>query len=268
MKKVSKPKAYTDMLQKEKKTKAQVGRQTSGVYDFSNTYTGPDRTSPGVLKAKADKKKVNTNVSAYKKKAQAQKQLALRKAIPQDKPKNLALKNVNMPKKGKPGYSTKTVFKGKAYNEKGDLIEKYDVSSKKGVRNMYYTSANGEPTKSVYNPKTATSTKSVMDTTGYSKGRKDFKVVTETSKGKGKPKVTTKKVSRSNVQNELGKMQNFKKGGKLHLGFKETQAKIAKKQGISMEAAGAILASSARKASPKAKAKNPALKNVKMPKKK
>jgi hypothetical protein len=56
----------------------------------------------------------------------------------------------------------------------------------------------------------------------------------------------------------------FKKGGKkLHLGFKETQAKIAKKQGISKKAAGAILASSARKASPKAVKKNPALLNVK-----
>lgn len=55
---------------------------------------------------------------------------------------------------------------------------------------------------------------------------------------------------------------------KAHLGFKEVQKRISKKQGISMEAAGAILASSARKASPQAKAKNPALKNVKMPKKK
>lgn len=50
---------------------------------------------------------------------------------------------------------------------------------------------------------------------------------------------------------------------KLHLGFKEAQAKIAKKQGVSMKAAGAILASSARKASPAAVKKNPALLNVK-----
>lgn len=49
---------------------------------------------------------------------------------------------------------------------------------------------------------------------------------------------------------------------KLHLGFKETQTKIAKKQGISMKAAGAILASSARKASPAAVKKNKALMNV------
>jgi hypothetical protein len=50
---------------------------------------------------------------------------------------------------------------------------------------------------------------------------------------------------------------------KLHLGFKETQAKIAKKQGISMKAAGAVLADSARKASPAAVKKNPSLLNVK-----
>lgn len=57
------------------------------------------------------------------------------------------------------------------------------------------------------------------------------------------------------------KMKNTTK--KLHLGFKEAQAKIAKKQGVSMKAAGAILASSARKASPAAVKKNPALLNVK-----
>jgi hypothetical protein len=51
-------------------------------------------------------------------------------------------------------------------------------------------------------------------------------------------------------------------------GFKNVQKQITKKQGVSMESAGAILASSSRKASPKAKAKNPSLKKVLMPKKK
>lgn len=45
-------------------------------------------------------------------------------------------------------------------------------------------------------------------------------------------------------------------------GFKANQAKIAKSEGISPKAAGAILASSSRNASSKAKAKNPALKKV------
>lgn len=50
-----------------------------------------------------------------------------------------------------------------------------------------------------------------------------------------------------------------------HPGFKAVQGKIAKKYG--MKRAGAILASATRKASKKAKAKNPNLKRVKMPKK-
>jgi hypothetical protein len=48
-----------------------------------------------------------------------------------------------------------------------------------------------------------------------------------------------------------------------HPGFKAVQAKIAKKQGVSEERAGAILASQTRKASPAAKKANPRLKNVK-----
>lgn len=47
-----------------------------------------------------------------------------------------------------------------------------------------------------------------------------------------------------------------------HPGFAKVQASIARKSGVSMEAAGAILASSTRKASAKAKRKNPRLKRV------
>ena len=54
-------------------------------------------------------------------------------------------------------------------------------------------------------------------------------------------------------------MAQVKKG----MGFKAAQKSIASKQGVSMESAGAILASSARKASPAAKRKNPNLKKVK-----
>lgn len=50
---------------------------------------------------------------------------------------------------------------------------------------------------------------------------------------------------------------------KKHPGFKAVQKKIARKQNVSMEAAGAILASSSRKASVAAKRKNPNLKKVK-----
>lgn len=47
-----------------------------------------------------------------------------------------------------------------------------------------------------------------------------------------------------------------------HPGFKKTQEKIAREQGISKERAGAILASGARSASPAAKKANPRLKRV------
>ena len=50
--------------------------------------------------------------------------------------------------------------------------------------------------------------------------------------------------------------------GKSHPGFKKAQASIAKKQGISEARAGAILASSTRKASKAAKRANPRLKKV------
>lgn len=49
-----------------------------------------------------------------------------------------------------------------------------------------------------------------------------------------------------------------------HPGFKAVAASIAKKKGV--RDAGAILAAATRRASPAAKAANPRLKNVKMPK--
>jgi hypothetical protein len=49
---------------------------------------------------------------------------------------------------------------------------------------------------------------------------------------------------------------------KKGMGFKAAQSQIAKKQGISKERAGAILAAGARKASAAAKKKNPNLKKV------
>ena len=51
-------------------------------------------------------------------------------------------------------------------------------------------------------------------------------------------------------------------GSKKGMGFKAAQQGIAKKQGISMERAGAILAAGARKASPAAKKANPNLLKV------
>jgi len=50
---------------------------------------------------------------------------------------------------------------------------------------------------------------------------------------------------------------------KKGMGFKAAQKSIAKKQGIPMKNAGAILAAGARNASPTAVKKNPNLKKVK-----
>jgi len=49
---------------------------------------------------------------------------------------------------------------------------------------------------------------------------------------------------------------------KAHPGFKAVQSQIAKKEGVSKERAGAILAAGARKASPAAVKANPKLKKV------
>jgi hypothetical protein len=48
-----------------------------------------------------------------------------------------------------------------------------------------------------------------------------------------------------------------------HPGFKAVQGRIARKEGISNKAAGAILASASRKASGAAKKANPRLRKVK-----
>jgi len=58
----------------------------------------------------------------------------------------------------------------------------------------------------------------------------------------------------------------MKAKSKIGMGFKKAAASIAKKQGIPIKAAGAILAVGARKASAKAKAMNPNLKKVLMAK--
>jgi hypothetical protein len=66
--------------------KAQKGLSTKNtMYNFNKIYTGPDSTDPGVLKAKADKKKADTNLLLYKKKVDAQKQKLIKKSTPKKK---------------------------------------------------------------------------------------------------------------------------------------------------------------------------------------
>lgn len=52
--------------------------QTGG--SLGSIWTGPMNENPGVVKAKADKVKANTNVDEYKKKSDAQKAKAIEKA--------------------------------------------------------------------------------------------------------------------------------------------------------------------------------------------
>lgn len=47
---------------------------------LSNIYTGPAKTNPGVLKAKADKAKADSSVKAYKAKSDSMRQSAVTKA--------------------------------------------------------------------------------------------------------------------------------------------------------------------------------------------
>lgn len=64
------------------------------------------------------------------------------------------------------------------------------------------------------------------------------------------------------IQYQEGKLQHFSDAMK-HPGFKAVQSKIASKEGISKDRAGAILAAASRGASAKAKHANPHLKRVK-----
>lgn len=77
------------------------------------------------------------------------------------------------------------------------------------------------------------------------------------------PKKTSRKPAAALAKAGMG--QDSKKvgtGHASHPGFAAVQAKIAKKEGVSGKAAGAILANSTRKASPAAKKANPSLKKV------
>lgn len=76
-------------------------------------------------------------------------------------------------------------------------------------------------------------------------------------------KPVKKKKREKKMAKKVARRYKGKKKSSKHPGFKAVQAKIAKKQGISKERAGAILASSSRRASASAKRKNPRLKRVK-----
>ena len=140
-----------------------------------------------------------------------------RKASPAAVKKNPALLNVKrgkVKKYGDGGKTKKGIYKGVEYNSKGDIISKYDVSSKKGDRNQYSVYADGKPVKHTYNPTTNVSRRAELDTIGYSKGKQSFTKTVELKKGNGKIVKTKTKVPRKSVLNQIKSMQTMRKGGK------------------------------------------------------
>lgn len=75
------------------------------------------------------------------------------------------------------------------------------------------------------------------------------------------PRISGSRVSHAMVDGH-GKVKPYNPSPK-HPGFKAVQAGIARRQHISSDKAGAILAAGARRASASAKKKNPRLKKVK-----
>ena len=97
------------------------------------------------------------------------------------------------------------------------------------------------------------------NTVTYSKTNKKGKTKTKTVRGStGASKRLSKKFSKKVSKGTRNKAEYDQPGS-----FKKVAGKIAKKQGISNKAASAVLASSSRKASASAKAKNPKLNKVK-----
>lgn len=140
-----------------------------------------------------------------------------RKASPAAVKKNPALLNVKRGKVKKyadGGKTNKGIYKGVEYNSKGDIISKYDVSSKKGDRNQYLVYADGKPVKHTYNPTTNTSRRAELDTLGYSKGKQSFTKTVELKKGNGKIVKTKTKVPRKSVLTQIKSMQTMQDGGK------------------------------------------------------
>jgi len=116
--------------------------------------------------------------------------------------------------KGKPNSSNKGVYKGKEYDAKGNLIQKYDVSSKTGPRSVYMASK-GTLDRNTYDPRTNTRTGTTLDTTGYSAGKKNFTSLERVYQGDNPKasKITYTKIPSKDIPKKLKEMQKMKKGG-------------------------------------------------------
>ncbi len=132
------------------------------------------------------------------------------------------------------------------------------IQTNKRVKGADVDSANDNTTMNFSKP-SRRPTPDTPNTVTYSKTNKKGKTKTKTVKGSSRAsKRLHNKFNRQTSKGTRGKAEYDQPGS-----FKKVAGKIAKKQGISNKAASAILASSSRKASASAKAKNPKLNKVK-----
>ena len=168
--------------------------------------------SGGTSVAKVAKKAVTSGLNAAKVAANKAKVEANKKKV-QTNARNAAV-NAAV-EKGKPNSSVKGVYKGKEFDSKGNLIDKYDVSSKTGPRSTYIKGVSGEVNRYTYDPKTGKRTNVSLDTTGYSSGKKEFTEfkreypISNSKSGK----ITTSKIPSKDIPKKLKEMQKMKKGG-------------------------------------------------------
>lgn len=167
--------------------------------------------SGGTSVAKVAKKAVASGLNAAKVAANKAKVEANKKKV-QTNARNAAV-NAAV-EKGKANSSAKGVYKGKEYDAKGNLIQKYDVSSKTGPRSVYMASK-GTLDRNTYDPRTNTRTGTTLDTTGYSAGKKNFTSLERVYQGDNPKasKITYTKIPSKDIPKKLKEMQKMKKGG-------------------------------------------------------
>ena len=67
-------------MAKSQKGGSQPPKKKNTMYNYGSVHTGGNSTHPGVLKAQSDKAKRDSVAAEYKKKADAQKSAAIKKA--------------------------------------------------------------------------------------------------------------------------------------------------------------------------------------------
>ena len=68
------------IMSKSRKGGSQPPKKKNTMYNYGSVHTGSAKTHPGVLKAQEDKAKRDSVAATYKKKSDAQKVVAIKKA--------------------------------------------------------------------------------------------------------------------------------------------------------------------------------------------